>query len=52
MESQKKQEEQFKNLYEFLKEKKELKIIPSMKGDWDKDKELFIKYQEELERLL
>lgn len=46
-------EEQYKALYESLKDANELKrFMPKLSGDWEKDKKKFIAYQEELEKQL
>ena len=45
-------EENFKKLYDFLLETRELKIrYKGLSGIWEEDREKFIKYQTELETL-
>lgn len=46
-----KNETRFKNLYNCLLESDELSMFKGMKGDWEKDKERFIKEQLKLEEL-
>lgn len=46
-----KNETRFKNLYKCLLESDELKMFKGMKGEWEKDKERFIKEQLKLEDL-
>ena len=41
-----------KNLYQFLKKKEELQqLLPRATGDWEQDKDKFIKIQQEMENL-
>lgn len=45
--------EKYKELYDSFLESGELKrMVPGMKGDWEKDKTRFIKEQQKLEDLL
>lgn len=46
-------EKGYKDLYESLKKENELKrFMPKLSGDWEKDKNKFITYQEDLEKQL
>lgn len=46
------EEKDFKNLYDCLKESKDLKMIhKGLSGEWEEDKKVFIKFQKELEKL-
>ena len=41
-----------KNLYLFLKKKEELQqLLPKATGDWEQDKDKFIRIQQEMENL-
>lgn len=46
-----KNEARFKSLYDYLLESNELNMFKGMKGNWEKDKEKFIKEQLKLEEL-
>lgn len=44
---------EYELLYKSLLEKGELRMVsPKMTGDWEKDKKLFTKLQQDLEKLL
>ena len=45
-------EERFKNLYNWMLQKNELSdFLPKATGDWEKDKNKFISFQVEMEKL-
>ena len=45
-------EERFKNLYNWMKQKEELNdFLPKATGVWKQDKEKFISFQKEMEKL-
>ena len=45
-------EDRFKNLYEFMLKNKELKqLMPKATGEWEQDKDKFIKLQLDMENM-